>query len=437
MIRNVAVLLIISQSVVAQTGWEPRISGTTRNLRAVSFVTKSTAVVVGDSSSILRTTDHGARWAAVPVNGVYSFRALSFIGSDSGFLASATPHSAVLRTTDGGTTWDTVVAGIGGRAIAFANALTGHVCEGWDMYRTTDAGRNWARYDFPMNRIPTFEGVKMFDDDTGIAVGTLARIDITPFDYTSSEIFRTTDAGMFWGSVFSVGSPADLYTKSFYAVTFDGQDKGIAVGDSGLIVASTDGGVHWTERTSGVRMRLYGVAYRSGMATAVGDSGTILHSSDDGISWQVQWSGVSEPLCGVSFADSLTGIVVGARGTILQTTSGGVDGVSPKEPQVPGAFCLFQSYPNPFNPRATIEYALPGRSSVTIVVFNALGQQVAQLVQSDEEAGYHKATFDASGLSSGVYFYRLTARCLTSDFRWDSRGEAGEFTDTKKLVLTK
>lgn len=62
------------------------------------------------------------------------------------------------------------------------------------------------------------------------------------------------------------------------------------------------------------------------------------------------------------------------------------------------------------------------RSHVTLTVFNTLGQQVATLVNSEVDAGYHEATFDATGLASGVYFYRL---------------QAGDFTQTKKLCVIK
>jgi hypothetical protein len=87
---------------------------------------------------------------------------------------------------------------------------------------------------------------------------------------------------------------------------------------------------------------------------------------------------------------------------------------------IPGSFSLEQNYPNPFNPSTTICYALPHNSFVTLTVYNTLGQQVAKLVNEQQEAGYHEAVFRSDGLPSGVYFYRL---------------EAGSFTSTKKLLL--
>ena len=83
---------------------------------------------------------------------------------------------------------------------------------------------------------------------------------------------------------------------------------------------------------------------------------------------------------------------------------------------------LSQNYPNPFNPSTTICYALPSRSHVTLAVFNTLGQQVAMIVQEEQGAGYHEVQFDASGLASGVYLYRLVA---------------GEYIQTKKFVLVR
>jgi hypothetical protein len=87
---------------------------------------------------------------------------------------------------------------------------------------------------------------------------------------------------------------------------------------------------------------------------------------------------------------------------------------------LPAGFRLEQNFPNPFNPSTTIRYGLPSRTHVTLTIFNTLGQQVATLVEGEEEAGYHEAVFDGSGLASGVYLYRL---------------QAGDFLQTRKLIL--
>jgi hypothetical protein len=88
--------------------------------------------------------------------------------------------------------------------------------------------------------------------------------------------------------------------------------------------------------------------------------------------------------------------------------------------EAPREFSLTQNYPNPFNPSTTIRYGLPARLDVTLRVFNMLGQQVAELVNGSQEAGYHELVFNASGLASGVYLYSL---------------HAGTFVETKRLLL--
>jgi hypothetical protein len=93
----------------------------------------------------------------------------------------------------------------------------------------------------------------------------------------------------------------------------------------------------------------------------------------------------------------------------------------PKEPQ-PTTFKLYQNYPNPFNPSTTISYDLPVRSRVKLSIYNLLGQEVATLIEGEQEPGRYNVNFDASGLPSGVYFYRL---------------EAGNFVEQKKMILIK
>ncbi len=94
---------------------------------------------------------------------------------------------------------------------------------------------------------------------------------------------------------------------------------------------------------------------------------------------------------------------------------------------MPAEFSLGQNYPNPFNPSTKIKFALPVDSKVTLSVYNIVGQNVATLVNETISAGLHEAGFNASDLSSGVYFYVLNAEGT------DGR----KFSETKKLMLMK
>ena len=81
---------------------------------------------------------------------------------------------------------------------------------------------------------------------------------------------------------------------------------------------------------------------------------------------------------------------------------------SVKENPLPTEFALDQNYPNPFNPSTMIEFALPKETRVTLEVYNILGQRVSTLVDESRPAGYYNVSFDAKGLASGLYFYRMS-----------------------------
>ncbi len=75
----------------------------------------------------------------------------------------------------------------------------------------------------------------------------------------------------------------------------------------------------------------------------------------------------------------------------------------------PTQYTLLQNYPNPFNPSTTIIYEIPNRTYVTLEIYDVLGRKIATLVDGIQEAGRYKAIWDVRTMSSGVYFYRLTA----------------------------
>lgn len=88
--------------------------------------------------------------------------------------------------------------------------------------------------------------------------------------------------------------------------------------------------------------------------------------------------------------------------------------------KVPFDFEVSPNFPNPFNPVTKITYSLPTSQSVQLKVYDVLGREVATLVNSYQEAGTYNIQFDASGLVSGIYYYRI---------------QAGKFTKTHKMLL--
>jgi hypothetical protein len=105
--------------------------------------------------------------------------------------------------------------------------------------------------------------------------------------------------------------------------------------------------------------------------------------------------------------------------TVMYVIQVGIDETSPS---LPTAYRLEQNYPNPFNPSTTIRYELPKTSEVRLGVYDMLGHEVSVLEDERRDAGIHEVRFDASGLSSGVYMYRL---------------QAGEYVAIKRMLVLK
>lgn len=99
-----------------------------------------------------------------------------------------------------------------------------------------------------------------------------------------------------------------------------------------------------------------------------------------------------------------------------------VIGIKPISTEIPAKFSLSQNYPNPFNPSTTINFAVAGKENVKLIVYDITGKQVDVMVNQEMLPGTYSVKFDASRLSSGVYFYRL---------------EAGTYSEVRKMIFVK
>jgi hypothetical protein len=97
-------------------------------------------------------------------------------------------------------------------------------------------------------------------------------------------------------------------------------------------------------------------------------------------------------------------------------------GVMLQNNHIPSSYSLFQNYPNPFNPVTNIRFSIPNSGFVKLAVFDMLGREAETLVNGSLNPGTYNADWDASGYSSGVYFYRL---------------DAEDYSEVKKMVLVK
>jgi len=106
----------------------------------------------------------------------------------------------------------------------------------------------------------------------------------------------------------------------------------------------------------------------------------------------------------------------------LTITNSGINNIKFSKSEGVLNFFLSQNYPNPFNPVTTIKYQIPKNSHVTLKIFDVLGREVKTIVSEQKSIGRYEVEFDASSISSGLYFYRI---------------KAGDFSDTKKMIVIK
>jgi hypothetical protein len=240
-----------------------------------------------------------------------------------------------------------------------------------------------------------------------------------------SGIYRSTENGDSWDkknsgllspNIISIvtGPGGELYA---------GTQTNVYTGQSGAgVFRSTDNGESWQQATSGLPTdEISHLAVNSiGYVFAATSRQGVYSSTDKGNSWEPVGPGLEENSTVSAFAFNNSGYVFAAAGGIVYRSVQPVTYVQYTSETFPSSYVLRQNYPNPFNPSTTIEFALPKSAYVTLRVYDLLGRQVGELVNEKLEPGMYKTQWNASGLASGVYFYRL---------------QAGEFTETKKLLL--
>mgnify|MGYP001160622486 CR=1 FL=1 len=143
--------------------------------------------------------------------------------------------------------------------------------------------------------------------------------------------------------------------------------------------------------------------------SVIGSGGNIISNSNTSIV-----STVGEAFIGKS-SNTVNQNQIGFWYAYQQTTITDVE----DEEIIPTVFKLEQNYPNPFNPSTKIKFAVPEKNNVLIKIYDILGSEVATLVNEEMDAGWYEKDFNAEGLSSGVYLFRM---------------EAGSYVSTKKMI---
>jgi photosystem II stability/assembly factor-like uncharacterized protein len=146
----------------------------------------------------------------------------------------------------------------------------------------------------------------------------------------------------------------------------------------------------------------------------------LLYTSDNGASFDTLLSTTLGEFIDIVFTDSLNAWALSSVG-LYHTSNGGILSYDSKQ-NIVSNFVLEQNYPNPFNPTTTINYLISTKMDVKIIVYNILGEQIKTLVKEEKEPGYYSVMFDATKLSSGTYFYKITSN---------------NFTEVRKMILLK
>ena len=408
-----ALLLFSASVLLAQGTWSPQNSGTTTKLFSVKAVNANVAWATG-FSVVLRTTNGGATWTSVwpaetPLHShtiaaldANTAMVISCAGSEDNWLAGDTK---IYRTTNGGADWQTAYSSVASNAflncLKMMDANTGFaygdpVGGKWMLLKTTNGGASWAQMSTAPTDLPSSSG--MFG---GMEILAPASI----WFGAIGNVFRSTDGGASWThSVFRFGS-------YITGIKFTDSNNGFVCAiNVRWLGHTTDGGNTWSSTTFPRIQNSATMSYAGGTLRMIWDN--TVYQSSNGASWDSVFAAPSGGFLGIDVVQAgnvVQGWAVGTDGMIYSYHAGpaSVDGENAE--QLPARFTLSQNYPNPFNPSTTIRYGLPVRSVVRLTVFNSLGQQVDVLQNGEQEAGYHEIRFDGSGLSSGVYFYKIEA----------------------------
>ena len=411
-----------------ERAWPDSLIGQFINVRSLAINSQGHIFAGTIGEYILRSTDNGDNWTQL-TNGFSSDKIFGLAINDSDHIFGATfEFGGFYRSTDNGESWQVINQGLPNGSV-FGTTLviddSGHIFGGtWGdgIFRSTDNGDNWEQKNNGLDHPFSVHLLSLVINNTGQI-----------FAGTANGIYRSDDNGDNWQEM-----NQGLTTKYVWSIAINPDDClfvttwGNDTGDiPGNIFRSCNNGENWEEANGDLTEQyprpiisnnsgyLF-VGYRKGI-----DNGGVFESQDNGQSWhltglkgdEIQSFALNDS--GQLFAGTWNGIYRSQRSTTDTTdTTIGIEQIVIEI--IPKEFVLKQNYPNPFNPNTVIEYEIPNRSDVKLIIYNLRGEVVALLFNGTMPAGNHQVSWDASNFASGIYFYRL---------------QAGEFVQTRKMLL--
>ena len=395
---------------------------------SIKFLDSKSASIVGADGLIMKTKDSGNNWTVVSVPTTNQLTGHDF-SNNTGIAVGE--NGMALVTIDAGNSWSVSPSGTLNNLndILSLNTDIWIACgDNGTIIKTNNAGQCWNT--ICSGTSSNLKSADFIDVLNGFIIGSCG------------TLLKTTDGGNSWMNINMGIGNLNLNTIDMVSMT-----NGLAAGDNGLILLTFDGGTTWFAPMSNPQQdNIYDIKYLSDtIALASGANCMLLKTTDAGITWyRIDLSFLPQDvdLMCVNFYDSQTGISVGEEGTEIYSIDGG-DTWSHEPPTAWSSAInsnskienkkskanmedLIHNFPNPFNPTTTIYYVLPFDSKIILKVYDLSGREVSELVNGTQEAGVHSVLFNGANLSSGVYFYRITANYGKHTF-----------AKTMKMLLTK
>jgi len=398
--------------------WSEQTSGTPQILYSISAADNNNVWACGAAGVVSRTTNGGVNWTAATGN-IPTTEAQYNIWAVDGNTALVTGSSTITHTymtTNGGTNWTTVFTQTGGfidniwMVSATNGFMNGDPVGGrWSLWKTTNGGVNWDSTGLflAQNGSETGFNNSMIVSGNNIWMGT-----------STNRVYYSTNYGTSW-----TAQTVDAQTNGIASFWSNNPSSGKFFLGSDSLMVTTNSGTNWN--FAGVQP---GAGTLTGAMTGTGtqwwyarQASVIYYSSNDGVSWSTQYTAPAGLY--YDFSKSRTGPYIWAvRSNGAISKYGIATGITPIASNVPTTFSLSQNYPNPFNPVTKINFAIPKTGFVTLKIYDILGREMRTLINESVKAGNYSVEFNATTLSSGVYFYRLIS---------------DNFTDTKKMMLIK
>jgi photosystem II stability/assembly factor-like uncharacterized protein len=413
-------LFSIVQYCFAVDYWIRVPSPTTKWLFKCTFPDSLNGWAVGDSGVIIHTSDGGANWQLQNSHVDYFISDLFFLNKRLGWAIANDfffNGTTILKTTNSGVNWtvsrypDTTKVLY---TIYYLDSLNGFL-GGYQgvVLRTSDGGNSWSEMDVDSGTVSYFpiEKFAFFNPQYGLACGGIMDV--------SGVIWISTNFGSSWKS--SPVGPEPLYDILWR----DSLRTFSCGGDyefGGSFLKSYTGGEVWDYNY----LEIFGVARKLAFRTGyeiwvpMGFSQRWALTVDTGNTWIEMPAPDTSGIYDAVFIDSATGWAVGTNGSIYKYNSS-IIGIPPQN-NLPFVVRLGQNYPNPFNPSTVIRYSVTRFARVKITLYDILGRRVRVLLDDVKYPGEYTLQFNAEGLSSGIYFYKLVS---------------GKHTVTKKMVLMK